>query len=108
VTADLEPLLREFYACAVRYSRFRTDWALATRDARKAMDQPRRISHNALIDAVNVLSRNMSAGRQSIGWRTRLGDERVTIGNLACYGAAILGIAGGLPFRAEMSPSERE
>ena len=104
----LEPLLREFYASAVRYSHLRAEWALADRDARKGMDHPRRLSHNALIDSVNILSRNMQARGKDIGWRARLGDERVWIGDLACYGVAILGLTGSLPFRAMMWPFENE
>ena len=100
----LEPLLREFYASAVKYSHLRAEWALADREARTAMDHPRRLSHNALIDAVNILSRNMQAKGKDIGWRARLGDERVWIGDLACYGVAILGLTGSIPFRVEMWP----
>jgi len=77
---------------------------LADRKTRKTMDHPRRLSHNALTDAVNILSRIMQAKGKDISWRARLGDERVWIGDLACYGVAILGLAGSIPFGVEMWP----
>jgi hypothetical protein len=104
----LKPLLRDFYACAVRYSHLRAEWALADADARKVMDHPRRLSHNALIDSVNILSRNMQARGKDIDWRARLGDDRVVVGDLACYCAAVLGLVGSMPFRAEMWPFAEE
>lgn len=95
----LESLLREFYAAAIRYAHFRSEWALADRDTRVRMDRPRRVAHDALIDSVNVLSRQMRARGKSNSWRARLGDERAAIGDLACIATALLGIAGSLPFR---------
>ena len=53
-------LKNELLNFAVRYARLRTDWQLADINERKAMDSHRTATHDALIDACNILSRNMA------------------------------------------------
>lgn len=76
----------------VQYARMRTDWDLASLDARVEMDRSRRVAHNALIDACNIMSRNMDKQGHSIAWRQRLGQNRKEIGDFACHLHCILGI----------------
>lgn len=83
---------------AVRYAGCRQDWALIglrerTDEAqalRVGLDSARTRAHNALIDALNVLSRAMAADGHSVLWRQVLGDAdkaecRKDIGDFACY-----------------------
>ncbi len=51
---DLVELRSDLYQRAVRYARLRTDWQLT--QEREALDEPRRLTHNTLIDACNILA----------------------------------------------------
>ncbi len=88
----LAPLQQDLLRAAVRYARARTDWAVADREGRQGLDAPRRIMHDAFIDACNILSRNVAARGRDVSWRERLGDDRREIGDFACYVHLILGI----------------
>jgi len=57
------------------------------------MEAGRTAAHNALIDACNIMSRNMCETDEGIEWRRELGDERKRIGDFACWLHALLGIA---------------
>jgi hypothetical protein len=76
----------------VRYARIRTDWRLSDPETRRSMDATRTAAHNALIDACNILSRNMAQHGESIAWRKRLGDDRKVIGDFACHLHCLLGL----------------
>jgi hypothetical protein len=93
--SDSKPsVLREQMAhAAVAYARIRTDWQLASREERLEMDPRRTSAHNAFIDACNILSRAMVQAGESPDWRKRLGDDRATIGDFACWIHCLLGIA---------------
>ncbi|MGC8624401.1 MAG: hypothetical protein ACP5VQ_03945 [Phycisphaerae bacterium] len=56
-------------------------------------DTDRNCAHNAFIDACNILARNMAKVGEDATWRQTLGDERKTIGDLACYIHCFLGLA---------------
>ena len=105
---SLKPLFRDFYASAVRHSHLLAEWALAGRDARKAMEHSVLLSRDTLLESLNLLSRDMQARGKNMGWRDRLGDERLSIGDLACYCSAVIALTGGIPFRAEMWPFAEE
>lgn len=77
---------------AVRYSRIRTDWALASDDQRREMDDMRNLAHTTFIDCCNILSRNMARSGEDNTWRARLGDDRKEIGDFACHLNCLLGI----------------
>lgn len=66
---------------AIAYAEIRAEWAPLER--RRAMDQRRRIAHNAFIDTCNILSRNMAKMGEDITWRRLLGDDRKTVGYFA-------------------------
>ncbi len=55
-------------------------------------DKQRTSAHNALIDAINVLSRSMAKAGQDNEWRRLLTDERKVIGDFSCFLVAHLGI----------------
>ena len=47
------------------------------------MDGTRTAAHNALIDALNILSRAMIKAGEDTTWRKQLGNDRQEIGDLA-------------------------
>jgi hypothetical protein len=78
-------LQHDLLLCAVRYARLRTDWRLAVVHERPAMDSARTAAHNALIDALNILSRAMVKAGENAMWRKQVGDDRQEIGDWACH-----------------------
>jgi hypothetical protein len=92
VNTKLEQLKTDLFSAAVRYARIRVDWQFTTPEKRKEMEQTRGSAHNALIDACNILSRNMLKSGEDNAWRSALGDNRKEIGDFACYLHAIFGI----------------
>lgn len=89
---SLAELREDLIAKAVRYARIRTDWWRMAPEERRAADAMRTAAHDALIDACNILSRNMAKTGEDNTWRARLGDDRRVIGDFACLLHAILGI----------------
>ncbi len=85
-------LVDNMVLAAVRYARKRTDWFMASAEARQEMEDERTRAHNAFIDACNILSRNMAKSGEDITWRRNLGDDRKHIGDIACQLHCLLGI----------------
>ena len=83
---------RRLITLAIRYARIRTDWVLADRNQRDWMSEERTRTHNALIDACNLLSRHMQSKGVDNSWREELGMDRLEIGDFACYIHCILGL----------------
>ena len=77
---------------AVEYSRIRVDWYLAEEVEKDEMEDLRRAKHNAFIDSCNILSREMIKAGEDASWRKVLGNDRITIGDFACFINLILGI----------------
>jgi hypothetical protein len=82
----------ELLTMAVRYARLRTDWQLADLQSRREIDRHRTAVHDALIDACNILSRNMTESGEDSSWRASLNDRK-EIGDFACYVHCFLGLA---------------
>jgi len=80
------------YKSAVKYAHIRANWRFLEPDDRAESDKVRRISHNALIDACNILSRNIIKEGEGAAWRGLLGNDRKKIGDFACYLACIIGL----------------
>ncbi len=93
-----EPLLvelrQDFLDKAVRYARIRTDWELADLAGRHDLDEYRKRTHDALIDACNILSCAMVEQGLDTSWREQLGEDRRTIGDFACFIHCLLGLSG--------------
>src|SRR5665647_600646 len=70
---------------AVEYAHIRAEFALADRETQMEMDPPRTIVHNALIDCINILARNMGAAGEDVEWYALLKDNRYEIGKFACW-----------------------
>jgi len=49
------------------------------------MDPPRTIVHNAFIDCINILARNMGAADEDAEWHGMLKSDRHEIGKFACW-----------------------
>ncbi len=78
---------------AVRYAELRVRSQQPAAAADPQIDADRTRAHNVFIDACNILARNMAKAGEDASWRETLGDERKTIGDLACYIYCFLGLA---------------
>jgi len=86
--------LKEYFvSSAIRYARLRVDWLMSEGEERLRLDEIRRSAHNALISALDSLSRNLGEDGENISWRGDLGSDRKAIGDLACFLHCILGIS---------------
>jgi len=56
------------------------------------MERHRTATHDTLIDACDILSRNMKKSGEDASWRALL-KERKEIGDFACYIHCVLGLA---------------
>ena len=70
---------------AVEYAHIRAEFALADRETQMEMDPPRTIVHNALIDCINILARNMGATGEEVEWHGLFRGDRHEIGKFACW-----------------------
>lgn len=91
-TTSLKHLLDDLVDYAIRYARIRTDWNRVNLDERGELEESRTRVHNLLIEACNILSRNMLKNAEDNTWRKMLGDDRKVIGDFACYIHYILGL----------------
>ncbi len=80
-----ESLRDDLIDLAVRYARIRVDWLLMDPKERGEIEASRSRAHNALIDACDILSRNMAAEGEDNSWRAALGNDRKIIGDFGCY-----------------------
>lgn len=85
-------LRRAWLLAAVRYAQVRAEWNLLTREERTTRDRHRTQLHEAFIDSCNALGRNLVQRERDATWRRRLGDDRKTIGDLACHLHCLLGL----------------
>ncbi|TLM65375.1 MAG: hypothetical protein FDZ69_10200 [Deltaproteobacteria bacterium] len=90
--STLTALRRDLLRRACDYARIRAEWPLLSREERLARDQRRTLAHNAFIDSVNIMGRNMAKEDEDNSWRESLGDDRKLIGDLACYVHLFLGL----------------
>lgn len=77
---------------AADYARMRVDWQLSTPEERLLMNAARTQSHDAFIEACEMMSRCMEDEKEDITWREELGNDRKEIGDFACYLHLILGL----------------
>lgn len=83
--SHLVALRKELTLKAIAYAQIRAQWQFYTLEQRREFDQARTLAHNALIDACNIMSRNMGKHGEDNFWRTLLTDDRKNIGDFACY-----------------------
>ena len=83
----------DLISAAIRYAelRVRSQQPKAADDSQIDADRTR--AHNAFIDARNILARNMQVSGEDTAWRAELGEDRKTIGDLACFIHCFVGIA---------------
>lgn len=60
--SKLERLKQSLFKNAIRYAHIRAEWSLSDIETRKEMDVRRTLAHNALIDTVQILARNLQNG----------------------------------------------
>lgn len=91
-SSSLVKLRVQFYKLSVRYAQVRARWNFKSVEEMAEDNSERTILHNALIDSINILARNMEKTGENASWRVTLGNDRKVIGDFACYVAAWLGI----------------
>ena len=82
----------DLYKSAIYYANVRANWYLMSKEERAEADSSRTIAHNAFLDCVKILERNMKNNGENTDWRMLLGEDRKEIGDFACYLHLILGI----------------
>lgn len=92
-STKLQKLKEDLFETAIRYARIRTDWYFMTDDDKINNDNLRTRTHNALIDAFNIISREMIKVNEDASWRLDLGNDRKEIGDFACYVHCFFGLA---------------
>lgn len=83
--SDLKDLRNKLFKHALKYCIIRNEWIFLTPEEKTSMDDERTICHNAFIDALNILSRNMSKAGEDNEWRNTLGNDRKVLGDFACF-----------------------
>jgi len=71
----------------------RVEWRLASTDDRLKMDAARTRSHEALIDSVNIFSREQAKCGEDNSWRRVVGEDRKEIGDLAAHIVLLLALS---------------
>lgn len=84
-TTKLTSLKTELFECAMRYANTRAEWYLMNDEEKRNADELRTATHNALIDACNILSREMIKANEDASWKLGLGKDRKEIGDFAGY-----------------------
>lgn len=84
-SSSLETLRNSIYQKALRYCIIRNEWILMEPSDRLENDLERTILHNSFIDALNIMSRNMSQNGEDNKWRMLLGNDRKILGDFACF-----------------------
>jgi hypothetical protein len=90
---QLVDLKRDLYRAAQRYTTIRVEWRMGTTDERHKIDAARTRSHEALIDSVNILSREQAKCGEDSSWRRIVGEDRKEIGDLAAYAVLFLALS---------------
>lgn len=89
---SLNSLKDDLINYAVEYSRIRVEWYLVNENERDEMEYLRRAKHNAFQDSCNILSREIIKVGEDAPMRKVLGNDRIVIGDFACFINLILGI----------------
>ena len=76
----------------IKHVIIRAEWNFMTVQERMDANKQRTAAHNALIEAVNILSRSMAKSALDNEWRRLLTDDRKVIGDFACLLVAHVGI----------------
>lgn len=85
-------LRAQLFRRAVDYAGIRAEWQLSTPEQRAAMNEGRTASHDAFIEACDMMGRCMKDEQEDASWREDLGNDRKEIGDFACYLHLILGL----------------
>lgn len=84
-------LLENMEKKAVRYVRFRSDWAFMTPPEKAEADEDRTSAHNSFITALSMLARLHGSGADE--WTAILDmSDRKRVGDFACWLTAIIAI----------------
>jgi hypothetical protein len=90
--SQLQVIRMVLFRKAADYARMRVDWQLSTPEERLLMDADRTRSHDAFIEACDMMGRCMEDEKEDFSWREDLGRDCKEIGDFACYLHLILGL----------------
>lgn len=91
--SKLHDLKDDLIMAAIRYAEIRVRSQQPAAAADPQIDADRTRAHNVFIDACNIPARNMAKAGEAASWRETLGEDRKTIGDLACCIYCFLGLA---------------
>lgn len=83
--STLTCLKTDLYKKAIRYANIRAAWEFYTTDEKREKDHLRTSAHNVFIGCCNIFSRNQNKIDEDNSWRKELGNNRIRIGDFACY-----------------------
>ncbi len=90
---DKNVFVNDFLKKAFEYTSIRCKWELMTREEKLEADPGRTMAHDSFITATNILARIAGKEGIDVSWRAKLGDERKSIGDFACFVTYITGIS---------------
>lgn len=76
---------------ASEYAYARNMWEHMDREEKMEKDPGRSLKHDAFITSINILARIAEKEGIENSWRQELGNERMRIGDFACFVAYIVG-----------------
>ncbi len=83
----------DFLKKAADYTMIRNSWELMSREEKMDADGSRSLKHDGFITSLNILSRIAQKEGVDNSWRDELGEERMRIGDFACFVTYITGIS---------------
>jgi len=83
--SSFSSLRDDVFRKAVKYAHFRAGEKLSHTHKGIEMDVPRTIAHDALIDSLNILVRNMHQQNENVEWHKYLKNNRIEVAELACW-----------------------
>lgn len=60
------------------------------REAKEWIDGERKLIHDAMVDSVNILARNLAKEKKDVSWIERFGKSRAAYGNFALQNTYVL------------------
>lgn len=90
---DKIELWDDFLRKAAEYTYIRNMWEHMDVEEKLEKDPSRSLKHDSFITSLNILARIAENEGVDNSWRKELGDERMRIGDFACFVTYIVGIS---------------
>ena len=82
---DAIELYDEIVEKSVEYTMYRAYWTIKDKAWKMDNDPARSAKHDAIIIKFNQLARYLKMQEKAAKWRDMLGDQRKTLGDMACF-----------------------